>query len=227
MRKTTPIGFKNKKVSDAERILSATAGTLLICNAFKRKKQPFKALIGGYFLFRGVAGYCPLSEALSPKEKSSSVDIAISLTVNKPLDETYQFWRNLSGLPLFMKHLKTVTEVDKKKSIWIARLPWKIGMLRWEAEITAEQVNKLIEWQSLENSVINNRGSVHFKDAGKFGTEIQVRIYYAAPAGKPGELAAQLVKPAFKEMITEDIKNFRRYIETGEIPTTNGQPSNH
>lgn len=126
-----------------------------------------------------------------------------------------------------MKHLKTVTEVDKKKSIWIARLPWKIGKLLWEAEITAEQVNRLIEWQSVENSVINNSGSVQFKDAGKFGTEIQVRIYYAAGGGMPSKLAAQLAKPVFKEMITEDIRNFRRYIETGEIPTTNGQPSNH
>lgn len=227
MRKTTPIVFKNKKVSDTERIISAAAGALLICNAFRGKKQPFKALVGGYCLFRGATGYCPLSEVLGAKEKSSSVDIALSLTVNKPLDETYQFWRNLSRLPQFMKHLKTVTEVDKTKSVWVATFPWKIGKLQREAEITAEQVNKLIEWQSVENSAINNSGSVHFKDAGKFGTEIQVRIYYAPPGGKPGELAAQLVKPAFKEMITEDIKNFRRYIETGEIPTTDGQPSNH
>jgi len=105
-------------------------------------------------------------------------------------------------------------------------LPWKIGKLQWEAEITTERVNEFMEWRSLENSDIDNRGSVYFKDAGKFGTAIQVRIYYAAPGGKPGKLAAQLVKPAFKEMITEDIKNFRRYIETGEIPTTDGQPSN-
>lgn len=226
MSKSTPILFRNINVSKPERIMSATGGALLICNSFKRKKQPLKALVGGYLLLRGATGYCPISKAFRTETKPSSVEVVISLTVNKPLDETYQFWRNLSRLPLFMKHLKTVTEVDKTKSVWVAMFPWKIGELQWEAEITAERVNELIAWQSLENSVINNRGSVYFKDAGKFGTEVQVRIYYAAPGGKPGELAAHLVKPAFKEMIKEDIKNFRRYIETGEIPTTDGQPSN-
>lgn len=226
MRKSTPIFFKNKNVSNTGRIISVAAGTLLIVSAFKRTTKPFKALAGGYLLLRGATGSCLINEALRDQTNSSSVEVVVSLTVNKPLDETYQFWRNLSGLPLFMKHLKTVTEVDKRRSLWVAVLPWKIGKLQWEAEITTERVNEFMEWRSLENSDINNRGSVYFKDAGKFGTAIQVRIYYAAPGGKPGKLAAQLVKPAFKEMITEDIKNFRRYIETGEIPTTDGQPSN-
>ena len=225
MRKPNLFLLTHKNVSKAQRMISITAGALLVYNALKEKKKPLQALTGAYFLFRGTTGYCPLTEAFRAKEES--VEVAVSLTVNKPLAETYQFWRKLSSLPLFMKHLKSVTELDNKRSVWVTRLPWKIGKLEWEAEIIAEEENKLIAWQSLENAALENSGIVHFKDAGKFGTEIQVRIYYAAPGGKPGKLAAQLIKPAFQELITEDIKNFRRYMETGEIPTTDGQPSNH
>lgn len=227
MKKDISALFENKNVSAVGRIISTAVGSLLIYNAFSGKKQPFKAALGGYLAFRGITGYCPIDKLLLPTGVGADIKIETSLTVNKPLEETYQFWRNLSNLPMFMKHLKRVAEVDKTKSVWEAAVPWKLGKLQWEAEITEEKENEFIAWQSLDGADIDNSGSVHFKDAGKFGTEVKVRINYAAPGGKPGELAAKLINPAFEEIIKEDVKNFRRYIETGEIPTTDGQPSNN
>src|SRR5690606_1516685 len=157
--------------------------------------------------------------------KSSASEIALSMTVNKPVAEAYQLWRNLDRFPLFMPHLKSVSEVNKRKSIWVAALPWRIGEFRWTAEITSDQVNQWIEWESIRSPAIHHKGAVTFKAAGKFGTELHMRLYGSVPGGKLGRLAAQLIKPALEELIAEDLKNFRRYVETGEIPTTQGQPS--
>lgn len=226
MKKDKSTVLKNARVSTTGRIISAALGSLLIYNSLSGKRSALKAIVGGYLIYRGASGHCPIEQALRAKAEASDIEIATTLTVNKPLDQTYRFWRNLSNLPLFMKHLKNVTEVDQTNSIWEATLPWVPGKLQWEAEIIAEKENELISWQSTKGSDIENSGFVYFKEAGKFGTEVLVHIYYAAPGGKLGELAAKLINPAFEAMVKEDIKNFRRYIESGEIPTTEGQPSN-
>lgn len=225
MPKTNLIPFPNKKVEGADRIFSAAAGVFLICNALKDQKRPFQALIGSYLVFRGASGHCPIRDVLRMETKSSASEIALSLTVNRPVSEAYQLWRNLNRLPLFMQYLKSVSEVNKRKSVWVAALPWRIGEFRWTAEITSDQINRWIEWESVGSPIIQHKGSVSFKAAGKFGTEIRVRLYGTIPGGKLGKLASRLIRPALEELIAEDLKNFRRYVETGEIPTTQGQPA--
>jgi len=219
--------FRNKNVGTNGRVVSAALGSLLIYNAIKGRKKPLQAILGGFLVYRGATGNCPLRSALDNKMKTSPIEIDMALTVNKPLAETYRFWRNLGNLPLFMKHLKNVTEADERNSVWEAALPLHMGKLQWEAQITEERENELLSWRSIEGADIDNSGSVFFMDAGKFGTEIRVHIQYSAPAGKPGELAARLINPLLEGMIKEDIRNFRRYFETGEIPTTEGQPANN
>lgn len=111
--------FENKNVSTAGRIISTAVGFLIIYDAFSGKKQPFKAALGSYLAFRGITGFCPIDSLLTTG-KGAEIEIDTSITVNKPLDETYHFWRNLSNLPLFMKHLQRDAEVDKTKSVWEA-----------------------------------------------------------------------------------------------------------
>ena len=53
MCKTTPIVFKPKKVSNAERIFSATTGTLLIYIAFKAKEATLQSSRWGLLPFQG------------------------------------------------------------------------------------------------------------------------------------------------------------------------------
>ncbi|MEX2573916.1 MAG: SRPBCC family protein, partial [Balneolaceae bacterium] len=134
-------------------------------------------------------------------------------------------WHKFENLPLFMKHLEKVDVLDDKLSEWTAKLPGKAGTLSWTAEMTKEIRNELIEWTSLPDSAIENSGRVQFRDAGKYGTEVKVHIQYQAPLGTPGEGVLSLLNPVFKYLLKEDIRNFKRYMETGEIPTVEGQTS--
>src|SRR5690606_29368582 len=100
-----------------------------------------------------------------------------------------------------------------------------LGTIDWHATIVHDEMNKRIGWRSDEDASVENAGTIHFRDAGKFGTELLAIISYVAPAGKLGEGVGRLLNPAFEGMVREDIKNFKRYIESGEIPTISGQPS--
>ncbi|GEM_PF-5898641 len=49
------------------------------------------------------------------------VKVEKTLTINKPVEELYRFWRNFDNLPRFIKHLKEVKVYDEKRSHWISK----------------------------------------------------------------------------------------------------------
>lgn len=211
-----------------ERLLSVLGGSYLLYNAISKKGNSFfKAATAGYMFFRGASGYCPISSSIGVDEvdKVGDININTSLTVNKPRNEVYEFWRDLENLPKFMKHLKSVETINDTVSAWEAKIPGNVGTISWKSEITDDVENEHIGWQSLSESTIENTGNVRFRDAGKFGTEVNVIISYRAPGGAAGEGIAKMLNPVFKSMVKEDVKNFRRYLEAGEVPTAKGQPS--
>jgi uncharacterized membrane protein len=224
-------------VGQGERIASAAIGAWLLSSSMNHFiKHPVGSLVklalGGVLLYRGVSGHCPVYESMGKTKGVSNtpaINIRTSLIVNKPKDEVYAFWRKLENLPLFMKHLASVTEIDSKHSHWEAVIPGNIGRIKWNAEIVKEEQGYLIGWQSIPNSMINNAGKVTFHDAaGGQGTELEVVISYHPPAGEIGSGLAKALNPVFEKLIRKDVMNFKEYIETkykGSTENTNDNPN--
>lgn len=222
-------------VGQGERIASAAIGAWLLSSGFNTLlRSPLsgfvKTALGGYLLYRGASGHCALYEGMGKTKgvsQTSNINIRTGLIVNKPKDEVYAFWRKLENLPLFMKHLASVTEIDAKHSHWEAVVPGNIGKVKWNAEIVKEEPGTLIGWQSIPNSMINNAGKVTFHEAlGGQGTELEVVITYHPPAGELGAGIAKVLTPVFEKMIRQDIMSFKDYIETKHNPGQSANQSN-
>lgn len=218
-------------VGQGERIGSAAIGAWLLSSGLNSLfKNPVKGLVntalGGYLLYRGISGHCALYSSMGKTKgvsNTSAINIRTGLIVNKPKDEVYAFWRKLENLPLFMKHLASVTEIDTKHSHWEAVVPGNIGKIKWNAEIVKEEPGLLIGWQSIPNSMINNAGKVMFHEAlGGQGTELEVVISYHPPAGEIGAGLAKVLTPVFEKIIRQDVMNFKDYIETKHNSGNNG-----
>lgn len=203
-------------VSPAERGASLLAGAYFLYDAIgKQKKSGLEAVIAGYLLYRGFSGNCMVYNAIGktkPDNRSRNVNIQLKMIVNKPRKEVYSFWRNLENLPLFMEHLESVESLNDSISAWEARLPGNVGSIRWKSEIVKERPYELLGWQSLPGSSLENAGKVEFKDVAG-GTELHIVISYHAPGGIPGESAARLLNPMFEDMVEEDVRNFKWFIE--------------
>lgn len=227
-------------VSWPERMVSTTIGALLFTNGIGNLfSNPLSALlktaVGGYLVYRGASGNCALYSMLGNNENlvhSGSVNVRMTMVVNKPKEEVYRFWRKLENLPLFMKHLKTVQEQDNKRSHWEALLPGNLGLIKWEADIVEEEENRKIAWQSLPGSMIENAGKVVFEEAlGGQGTRLDIVISYRPPAGDLGRGIANLLNPMVERYIREDVANFKSHIETkanvpgGESVSVGHEPS--
>ena len=223
MNENSAIGPKlSTNVGMAERITSIIGGTLLVINGIKNKDKftAAKAAAGAYLIYRGASGHCALYEMAGKEhlpDTEKNINIRTVLYVNKPRHEVYAFWRQLSNLPLFMKHLKSVKEIDNTTSKWKAILPGSVGTFSWKAEIVKDEPGMLLGWNSLPGSGVDNAGKVEFRDADG-GTELRVIITYRAPLGIVGAGVAKLLTPAFEKIIEEDVKSFKRLIETGLRP---------
>ena len=206
-----------------QRVASVAGGIMLIGSAFNRNSSNrfLKAAVGCFLTYKGLAGKRTFSEVYHSIEKVAAgrtLNIRVSMVVNKPREEVYAMWRNLSNLPLFMRHLKRVEEQDELFSNWVMEIPGGVGTLQWHAEIVKERYGEMIAWQSLPGSSIDNAGKVGFRDSlGGQGTTVDVILTYHAPLGKIGEQVAQLFTPVFKRLIEEEIRGFKDFVETSSM----------
>ena len=228
--------FRN--VGQGERWTSLASGAILAALGLVRNDKVGYVLagIGGALAYRGASGNCPVYSALGINQNQNAtpqqrlnrrgVQVTQTFTINKSPEECYRFWRDFKNLPQIMSHLESVQVLDEKRSHWVAKAPSIAGgKVEWDAEIINDEPNALIAWRSLENADVDNAGSVRFVPApGDRGTEVKVVIDYIPPAGRVGKWVAKLFGEAPDQQIQEDLRKFKRVMETGEFATTKGQP---
>ena len=215
---------KDTNIDNGERALSLLAGSYLLYKSLKNiTKHPILGLQGaaasGLLIYRGATGVCPLYKRLNMDTTDpEAIHIAETITVNAPREKVYAFWRELSNLPKFMKHLKEVKEFSDTESKWVAHTPGHMVDVSWSAEITHEEEGKYLGWQSTADSMIENAGKVEFNDTlNTIGTQLHIEISYFPPAGSVGRGIASLFNGVFEKMIRSDIQNFKFYAEHADF----------
>jgi uncharacterized membrane protein len=140
-----------------------------------------------------------------------------TITIGRPIEEVYQFWRNLENLPRFMSNLESVRETGERRSHWKAKAP--AGQtVEWDAELIEDRPNERISWRSLPTSQVQNEGQVEFQPApGKRGTEVRVDLHYEPPAGELGQLFARLFSREPGQQVPTDLRRVKQILEAGEI----------
>jgi uncharacterized membrane protein len=151
------------------------------------------------------------------KAKDNAIRVKRAITVNRPLDEVYAFWRNFENLARFMDHLESVQVTGERTSHWKAKAPADVT-IEWDAEIIEERPDEIIVWRSLAGADVDNSGSVHFRRApGDRGTEIILDVEYSPPGGVVGAKLAKLFSEVPKTQMGNDLRRFKQVLETGEV----------
>lgn len=224
-------------VGPIERAASVSAGGALIFIGLQNsswKTMPL-ALLGAGLVYRGLSGYCPVYGLLDVDHagyENPAVGVRAqhgarcetSLLVQKSPEELYALWRDLERLPQYMRHLQEVEVTSDTQSRWVAKGPLG-GTFEWRAEIINDQPNKLIAWRSLPGAQVDTAGSVHFEPSptGR-GTVLRVSLKYDPPGGKLTAALTRWLHTDLQKEIESDLRRFRTILESGEAPTTRGQP---
>lgn len=250
---SAPRNGRRSNVGGPERIASAIGGGLLAFYGLRRRGAVGYGLVvaGAELMRRGVTGRCPFygtlgvstaggqvhadHAAVDPEE---AVAVERAVTIARTRQELYAVWRDLEPLPCFVEHLERVEIRSPTRSHWVAKGPGGIR-LAWDAVVVEDREGERIAWETVEPTTIPHRGQVSFRDApGGRGTEMRVSLEYEHPAGVLGRRMSQalpagrLVLPVRTlfgrtpdQQLRGALRRFKQLMETGEIPTTEGQSS--
>ena len=218
-----------RNLGDLERWVSLAAGAGLTIYGLSRLRRNgwLYAALGGVLLQRGVTAHCQVYEALGLNTAGTGSDtraaltgprgtrVLESVTIRRPIEDLYRFWRNLENLPRFMRHLESVERVTDTISRWRAKGPAGT-MLEWTAEINNEVPPRVIGWRSLEGADVVSAGSVNFDPDGNGATKVTVHLQYSPPGGNTGAAIARLLGVDAATEIREDLQRFKQLVESGE-----------
>jgi uncharacterized membrane protein len=154
-------------------------------------------------------------------DAASRLTIARAVTINRANDEVYRFWRDFTNLPRVMRGIEAIDIINDRQSHWRMRVPGGVKV-EWDAEIVEERENERIAWQA-EGPTVSHRGSVTFAPApGARGTQVVARFEYEPRGGILGSSIAWLFDGLFEGQVQEDLRRCKQFLETGEIPLSDG-----
>lgn len=158
-------------------------------------------------------------------EADGSLRVVHNLAINRPPQECYGWWRQLENLPTIMPYLERVEVLDDRTSHWVAVGPGGYR-LEWQAEITEDQPGQLIAWRSGPGSDFEHEGQIRFQPGPSGnGTLVRAAMRYRSPGAAVVGTLARLFAMAPDQQLSADLRRFKQIIETGEVITTDGQPS--
>ena len=144
--------------------------------------------------------------------------LAEAVTINRPAQELYDFWRNPANLVQVMDNIESIEPIDANRSRWTVKAPAD-GTVSWESVITHDVPGSEITWQSAEDADVANSGRIEFREAGNRGTVVRATIAYEPPGGKIGQMIAKLFQREPRLQARRDLHRFKQLMETGEIAT--------
>lgn len=215
-------------MTDTEKWASIVGGSAMVLFGLQQRslRGVLTAIAGGSLAYHGVTAEKSLTDKVSEAtglNKAVKVEKTVTIS-NKSPEELYNFWHDFENLPTFMKHLKSVTVQDVRRSHWVASAP--LGQtVEWDADIINDLPNQLIAWASIEGAEVDNSGFVRFQPAsGDRGTEVKVVLEYNIPGGALTAAVAKLFGEEPEQQIGDELNRFKQLMEAGEIATTEGQP---
>jgi uncharacterized membrane protein len=155
-----------------------------------------------------------------PEDKDGKIWVRTTALVQANAQALYAIWRNVESAPLWQEQITRVVATGPTTSHWIMVSNGKT--IEWDSEVMADEPGVRITWRSIGGDS-NNAGEVIFEEApGGRGTMVTVLQEFRM--GKLTTVWETLVGRNPKQAVIENLRHFKAFAETGEIPRVQGQP---
>lgn len=218
-----PAGFLFARVAGDALDLAVLGAALRARGNVPARVAAAMAAVAGVTVLDVIAS-AKTSRSTDPTTDGGAVRAQSAITVNRPPDEVYRFWRDVENLPRFMAHLESVHGQGDVRSHWVARAPAG-ATVEWDAEVVEDVPGSLVAWRSLDGAEVPNSGTVRLAPApGGKATEVRVDLEYQPPLGAIGATAARLFGEDPLQQIKDDLRRFKQVVETGDVVRSDGSP---
>ena len=138
-----------------------------------------------------------------------------SVEVQAPVGDVFAYWSNFENFSNFMQNIEEVRMTGENTSHWKVKGP--LGKsVEFDAKTTEMDPNRGIGWNTVDGQVMTS-GEVRFEEVLPDRTRVEVTMTYAnPPGGKVGEVVAEAISNP-ERIMREDLQNFARIVERGEL----------
>ena len=200
------------------RVLTGSAGAGLILYGVIHGRSIGKAaaINGAILLARSILN-SPLRRILGA-DPAVGIHTQKTITIRAKTADLYEFWRNPENYPQVFSHVYKVTRESHEVCRWVVMGPAGVP-ISWTGRITRQIPNKLVEWHSTPQSIVENHGTVLFESENDGQTRLHVRMSYCPPAGLLGDAVATLFGLDPKSVMDGDFVRLKSMFELGNPQT--------
>jgi uncharacterized membrane protein len=106
-----------------------------------------------------------------------SVDMRMTVVVERPVNEVFEFCRDFENFPRIVDVLLSVEDHQDGRSHWAVRSP-KGDSIEWDAAVTKYVPNSVIAWESVPGSVVHAGGMMRFSPLSANETRLDIALTY-------------------------------------------------
>ncbi len=133
------------------------------------------------------------------------------IEIDAPVERVFDLFSNFENFPRWMRNIKDVHYSGRHFTRWTAAAP--LGTtVEWEAETIVFQPDRKISWRSVRGD-IDTEGEVLFEETRRGTTRLHVVLGYEPPAGRMGEIVADLFGVDPGEQLEDDLERFAAVAE--------------
>lgn len=141
------------------------------------------------------------------------------MTIQQSVERLYRAWRDFESLPKYLHHVDSVQVLDDQHTRWSIVTP--VGLFQWTAILIEDKPNELISWKTEGEADVNSAGSVRFLPIpNSDATELIVNLRYDVIGGRALTWLTSLFGNSPEDVIREDLRRFKQFLETGSFATT-------
>ena len=200
---------RSPNLTRADRLGYVVGGIALILWALRRPSwtRAVAASAGGWFLYQAYTGSNPMLKPLGIRvnreparpELAETLVVEEAITISRPRAEVYAYFAR-------PEHLPALGDAD--------------------VDIARNVADEELAWRGLRAEKLAHFGSLSFRDApGERGTIVAAHLEYAPSGGSLGAALARVMGRSPQRLLADALRRARAILETGEAPSTSGQPS--
>lgn len=106
-----------------------------------------------------------------------AVDMRMTVVVERPLTEVFEFCRDFENFPTIVDLLLSVEDYQDGRSHWAVRSPTG-DSIEWDANVTKYVPNSVIAWESVPDSPVAASGMMRFAPLSEKETRLDIALTY-------------------------------------------------
>ena len=130
----------------------------------------------------------------------------MTLVVERPLHEVFDFARDFENFPRIVDVLLSVEDFQDGRSHWAVRSPTGQA-IEWDATVTKYVPNSVIAWRSVAGSAVEASGTMRFAPLSPTETRLDIALTYLPCHTDLTEALRALFAPKNSRVIRSELVN--------------------